>query len=121
MLLLSTVVLLTSCNNGDEPKNEAPVVEDMTINVSENLESDLITTIVATDAEEDVLTYSIVSQTPANSIIINESTGEIYVGTASAFDYEQNTTITAIIAVSDGASSTESTLIINILDVQEQG
>lgn len=120
-LLLATLVLFTSCNNDDEPKNEAPVVENMTINVSENLESDLITTIIATDAEEDTLTYAIVSQTPANSIIINENTGEIYVGNASAFDYEQNTQIVAVVSVSDGTSTTESTLTINILDVQENG
>ncbi|GAA4805497.1 hypothetical protein GCM10023330_09980 [Litoribaculum gwangyangense] len=110
-----------ACNSDESPKNQAPVMENKTIDVSENLTSDLITTMVASDAEEDVLTYAIVSQTPANSIIINENTGEIYVGTASAFDYEQNTQIVAIISVSDGNSTTESTLTIHILDVNENG
>jgi hypothetical protein len=115
------ITVFTSCNNDDAPKNEAPVLANKTMDISENLESDLITSMVATDAEEDTLIYSIVSQTPTGSIIINESTGDIYVGNASAFDYEQNTQIIAIIAVSDGINSTESTLTINILDVNENG
>jgi predicted component of type VI protein secretion system len=120
-MLLVIAVVFTSCSNDDEPKNQAPVLADKTMEVSENLTSDLITTMVATDAEEDELTYSIVSQTPTGSIIINENTGEIYVGNASAFDYEQNTTIVAVIAVFDGINTTQSTLTINILDINEPG
>jgi predicted component of type VI protein secretion system len=121
LMLLVIAVVFTSCNNDDEPKNQAPVLADKTMEVSENLTSDLITSMAATDAEEDELTYSIVSQTPTGSIIINENTGEIYVGNASAFDYEQNTTIVAVIAVFDGINTTQSTLTINILDVNENG
>lgn len=117
IMLLFVVALFTSCNNDDEPKNQAPVLANKTIDVLESLTSDLITSMAATDAEDDTLTYSIVSQTPTGSIIINESTGDIYVGNASAFDYEQNNQIVAIISVSDGTSTTESTLTINILDV----
>jgi predicted component of type VI protein secretion system len=121
LMLLVIAVVFTSCSNDDEPKNQAPVLADKTMEVSENLTSDLITSMAATDAEEDELTYSIVSQTPTGSIIINENTGEIYVGNASAFDYEQNTTIVAVIAVFDGINTTQSTLTINILDVNENG
>lgn len=119
LMLLLVIATISACSNDDAPKNEAPIMESKTMNVSENLESDLITTMAAKDAEENELTYSIVSQTPAGSIIINASTGQIYVGNASAFDYEQNTQIVAIISVSDGTSTTESTLTINILDVNE--
>ena len=115
--LLVIIAVFTSCSNDDEPKNHAPVSEDMEISMDENPTSDFLTTIVATDLDEDTLAYSIVSQTPAGSIQINETTGDIYVGNASAFDYEQNTQIVAIISVSDGTSNTESTLTINILDV----
>lgn len=120
-MLLLVIAVFTSCSNDDEPKNQAPVLADKTMDVSENLTSDLITFMAATDAEEDELTYSIVSQTPTGSIIINENTGEIYVGNANAFDYEQNTTIVAVIAVFDGINTTQSTLTINILDVNENG
>ena len=121
LMLLLVIAVFTSCSNDDEPKNQAPVLADKTMDVSENLTSDLITFMAATDAEEDELTYSIVSQTPTGSIIINENTGEIYVGNANAFDYEQNTTIVAVIAVFDGINTTQSTLTINILDVNENG
>ena len=121
LMLLVLIVTISACSSDDSLKNEAPVLANKTMDVFENLRSDLITTMAATDAEEDTLTYSIVSQTPAGSIIINETTGEIYVGNASAFDYEQNTQIVAIIAVSDGVSTTQSTLTINILDVNENG
>lgn len=123
VMLLLIIALLMACSSDDKPQNQAPVFEDQDqiMNMDENPTSDLLTTIVATDAEEDTLTYSIVSQTPTGSIIINESTGDIYVGNASAFDYEQNTQIIAIIAVTDGISTTESTLTINIQDVNENG
>ncbi len=121
LALLLITITLTSRSNDDELKNHAPVSDDMVINMDENPTSDLLTTIAATDLDGDELTYSIVSQTPANTVTINSATGEIYIANASAFDYEQNTTIVIIIAVTDGIDTTESTLRINILDVNENG
>tara|TARA_R110002096_G_C14623062_1_gene724248 strand:+ start:2449 stop:2832 length:384 start_codon:yes stop_codon:yes gene_type:complete len=120
-MLLLVIAVFTGCSNDDAPKNQAPVLEDKTMNMDENPTSDLLTTITATDAEEDPLTYAIVSQTPDNSVGINTTNGEIYIVNASAFDYEQNTTIIINIEVSDGINITESTLTINILDVNENG
>ncbi|PWH83453.1 hypothetical protein DIS18_02550 [Algibacter marinivivus] len=121
LILLIIIVTLVGCSNDDSPKNNAPEVENQTMNMDENPTSDLLTTIIATDRDEDVLTYSIVSQTPANSVTINSTNGEIYIANASAFDYEQNTSIIVIIEVSDGVSETQSRLVINILDVNENG
>jgi hypothetical protein len=120
--LLLIAVMITSCNNDDDSTSHTLTMNDVDLNISEDLTSDLLTTIVATDSDDEhELTYSIVSQTPANSVIINETTGELYVGNASAFDYEQNTTITAVIEVTDGTLTTQATLTINIIDVQENG
>jgi hypothetical protein len=119
LILLAIVVVFTSCSNDDEPKNHAPVSEDKEISMDENPTSDILTTIIATDLDGDTLTYSIVSQTPTGSIQINETTGEVFVMDINAFDYEQNTSIIAVIAVSDGNLITEMTLTINILDVNE--
>lgn len=121
LFLLIIIVTLTGCSNDDGPKNNAPEVENQTMNMDENPTSDLLTTIIATDSDEDILTYSIVSQTPANSVIINSTNGEIYIANASAFDYEQNTSIIVVVEVSDGTSETQSRLVINILDVNENG
>lgn len=121
LLLLMVIVTFTGCSNDDSPKNQAPVLADSVMNMDENPTSDLLTTVTATDADEDQLTYSIVSQTPANSVGINSENGEIYIVNASAFDYEQNTRITIVIRVSDGINVTESILTIFILDVNENG
>lgn len=120
-MLLLVIVVFTSCSSDDAPKNNPPELSNNSMDVYEKLTSDLLTTIVAQDADEDELTYTIVSQTPSNSVIINETNGELYVGNASAFDYEQNTQIVVVISVSDGTTSTEATLTINILDVNENG
>lgn len=120
ILLLAVVV--SSCSNDDDGTSHTLTMSDIELNVSEDLTSDLLTTIVATDSDvEHELAYSIVSQTPANSVIINETTGELYVGNASAFDYEQNTTITVVVEATDGTLMTQATLTINIIDVQENG
>ncbi|MCB0462093.1 MAG: cadherin repeat domain-containing protein [Flavobacteriaceae bacterium] len=119
--VLFLVATIKSCSNDDGQKNQLPVLENKTINVSESLTSDLITSMAATDTEGDTLTYSIVSQTPVNSVIINETIGELYVGNASAFDYEQNTSITVVLEVTDGTLTAQATLTINILDIQENG
>ena len=120
-MLLMVIALFMACSSDDTPNNQAPVMLNQTLSMDENPTSDLLTTIVATDADEDTLTFSIVSQTPANSVIINSANGQIYVGNASAFNYELNTSITVTIAVTDGINITQSVLIINILDVNENG
>ncbi len=119
--LACAIVFFCSCEKDDGPSNSAPVLEDRTMNMNENPTSDLLTTVTATDADEDTLTYAIVSQTPANSVSINSANGELYIMNASAFDYEQNTQIVINIEVTDGVNITRSTLTINILDVNENG
>lgn len=119
-ILFAVAVVFTSCNNNDDqPQNHAPVSEDMEISMDENPTSDILTALVATDLEEDVLRYAIQSQIPTGSIQINEITGEVFIFDINAFDYEQNTTISASIIVSDGTNNTIVQLTINILDVNE--
>ena len=121
ILLIVIVAVFTSCSKNDTPINQAPVLENKTMSMDENPTADLLTTLVATDDEEDTLTYAIVSQTPANSVGVNSTTGEVYIVSARAFDYEKNTQIIVNIEVTDGVNITLSTLNINILDVQENG
>ncbi|MGB1269329.1 MAG: cadherin repeat domain-containing protein [Flavobacteriaceae bacterium] len=118
VILVFAAITVMACNNDDDntPQNQAPVVEDKTISVSENLTSDLLTTIAATDVEGDTLIYSIVSQSPSDSVLINELTGEVFVNNASVFDYDVNQVITVVISVSDGENVSTSTLIINITE-----
>ncbi|MEZ4797627.1 MAG: cadherin repeat domain-containing protein [Flavobacteriaceae bacterium] len=122
LVMLLLVVTITSCSKDDDSTSHTLTLDDAVLNVSENLTSDLLTTILATDSNtEHELTYSIVSQTPANSVMISETTGDLFVANASAFDYEQNTIITVVLEVTDGTLTAQATLTINILDVQENG
>tara|TARA_R110000868_G_scaffold95865_1_gene263487 strand:+ start:1370 stop:1744 length:375 start_codon:yes stop_codon:yes gene_type:complete len=114
IMLLVIIALLSACSSEDAPKNNPPVLEDMALDVRENISSDLITTIIATDLDEDTLIYSIVSQTPVNSVTINSTNGEIYVSDARSFDYDLNPSITVTIKVSDGKSETTARLVITI-------
>ena len=118
ILLLTIVAVFTSCSDDDGPSH-APVMADKTISVSENISSDLVTQMEASDSENHTLTFSMVSQTPSNSVSINSTNGEIYVANPSSFDYEQNTQIQVLISVSDSITSTEATLTIDIIDEVE--
>ncbi|MCL6294095.1 cadherin repeat domain-containing protein [Jejuia spongiicola] len=115
-MLLLVIATICACSNDDAPKNNAPVLEDMVLDVRENISSDLITTLNATDVDGDKLTYSIVSQNPANSVTIGETTGEVFVANASAFDYDNNQRITVIIKINDGTVDVTMQLTINIIE-----
>lgn len=115
LMLLLVIALFTACSSDDTPKNNPPVLEDMAIDIS-ILRSDLVTTITASDIDEDTLTYSIISQTPANSVSVNSVNGEVYVSNASAFNYDLNQSITVNIKVSDGKDETTAQLVITIND-----
>lgn len=117
LFLLICTVLITACSSDDDNntvQNNAPVLNDIVLEVSENPNSDLVTTIVATDSDEDALTYAIISQTPAGSISINTTNGEVYVANADAFDYDLNQQIIVTIKVSDGITEVTAQLTINI-------
>lgn len=115
LALVALLAVVMACDSDDGPKNNPPSVEDTTLNIS-TLNSDLVTTIIATDLDNDTLTYEIESQTPANSVAMNSSNGEVYVLNASAFDYNQNQNITVNFKVSDGTDSKSAVLTINILE-----
>ena len=72
----------------------------------------------ATDADNNVLTYRIISGNADNKFNINETTGEItYIGNGE--DYEDTTTYQPIANVYDGTISNSILVTINILDVNE--
>ena len=72
----------------------------------------------ATDADNNVLTYRIISGNADNKFNINETTGEItYIGNGE--DYEDTTTYQPIANVYDGTISNSIPVTINILDVNE--
>ncbi|WP_291867235.1 cadherin domain-containing protein [Maribacter sp.] len=117
------LTLLFSCGKDDDaPVNTAPVIKAQTFNFSEDLGSNnIIGRIVATDPEEDALTYSITapsgSITPALFKI--STTGDLSLLEGVSLDYETTPTHTVIVQVSDGDLSATATITVNVIDVDE--
>ena len=88
--------------------------------VAENTGSgvDIGTTVAATDADEDTLTYNL-SGTDASVFSIDSTTGQLR--TSATLDHETKDTYTVTITVSDGnGGSATITVTINITDVDER-
>ena len=101
--------------------NVAPVFTDgasTTRTIAENTAADtnIGTAIVATDANNDTLTYSL-SGTDAASFDIGSTTGQLQ--TKSALDYETKTSYSVTITVSDGNLTDTISVTINVTDVEE--
>lgn len=65
------------------------------------------------------VTFSISEQSPMNAMEINSVTGELTVADLTAFNFEANTSITAIVKVENGAIYENASIQIEILDVLE--
>ncbi|HOT13928.1 MAG TPA: Ig-like domain-containing protein [Bacteroidales bacterium] len=98
--------------------NDAPVVNDTTFFIAENTATATsVGTVSATDADADALTYSITSGNTGTAFAINASTGEITVN--GALDYETKSSYTLTVHVSDGVTSDDATITINITNVND--
>ena len=97
--------------------NDNPPIFDSVnnINIEENIET--IATIIATDADGDSLIYSLQGNAGDNSELSIASDGTLSFVTAA--DYELKTLYTAVIEVTDGIFSDEITIVINIIDVND--
>lgn len=123
-LLISSMFFI-SCGDDEgggsdtTPPAPGPIITavDFETLVDENLTTgtSLGNSIASTD-DGSSLTYSIQSQSVASAIGINASTGELLVNDASAFNYEQNTSLTAVVKSVSGSSSETSNVTIKMID-----
>ncbi|MBC6401410.1 MAG: ankyrin repeat domain-containing protein, partial [Ekhidna sp.] len=74
-------------------------------------------TVLATDPEEDDLTFSITEGNTGNAFAIAEGTGIIT--TAATLDFENTSTYTLKVSVSDGSLSATADITVNVTDVDE--
>lgn len=70
---------------------------------------------------DGVLTYAIVTQSPAGALSINSTTGVLTVLDATLFDYETNPTITASVQVDNSGTIENGTVTIELEDKNEIG
>ena len=103
--------------------NTAPVFTEgtsTTRSVAENTDTgtNIGAAVVATDADDDPLTYTLSGNPDAASFAIDNTTGQLKIETA--LDYEIKSTYTVVVTVSDGEGGSDSiSVTINVADVNE--
>ncbi|WP_039036287.1 MULTISPECIES: Ig-like domain-containing protein [Pseudoalteromonas] len=129
---VATVAYTASDNNGGtanstlaitiNPINDAPIVTEQSFSINEEAtDSDIIGTIVATDYENQDLTYVLAGGDLA-LFNINASSGILSVNGETPFDYETKTQYILNIQVTDNGTPNETTAVnitVNIIDVVE--
>ena len=96
--------------------NAAPEFDDLASTISVNENQTSITTVEATDADSDTLSFSL-SGGDAQDLSIDSQTGVLIF--LSAPDYETKTTYQTDVVVSDGTTSTTQAITIEIVDIAE--
>ncbi|MBC6401207.1 MAG: ankyrin repeat domain-containing protein, partial [Ekhidna sp.] len=108
----------TDDDTDDTPENTAPTISNQTFMVKEDAENGTaVGTVQASDAETNNLTFTIVSGNKGNALAINKSTGAIT--TIGSLDFENTSTYTLTISVSDGELSSNADITINVTNVDE--
>ncbi len=100
-------------------ENNAPVLTPpQAVTVDENAQTGtLLSTLSATDADGDVLSYSISAGNTGGLFAIDSATGAITV--AGTLDYESATSHTLTVEVTDGIAITSSSLVVNINNLND--
>ena len=110
-----------SCSKDDTPVaqvNEAPVISAQTFSAAENIADNLpIGTVEASDPEGDTLSYSI-STNDNNLFEINDE-GLLSLDDLQILDFETAESHTITVTVSDGTSTTEAMVTINVTDIED--
>ena len=100
--------------------NQAPVIEDQTFMVIENIKDDeIIDIVLASDPEADDLTYTLLRD-DAHLFEINADNGEISLSEGKRLDYEMTKSHSFVVQVSDGDFSVTATMtvvVLNTLDI----
>lgn len=122
--MLSTAIILMSCDEGEEAldlvADDEPTVAvsttGFTVDIGENPEADaLLGTVTATADDGSTVSYTIDDETVSGAVTL-ASDGKIHVADASLFDYEKNPTITVKVAVSSGEVTEIADVTVNLID-----
>jgi|GEM_PF-5417078 len=105
----------------DLVENTAPTIEAQQFSIDENsAESTEVGTIVASDAEQDALTFSIIDGNTDEAFALNQTTGELTVNNTSALDFETNPSFMLTVAVNDGSLSDSAFITVQLNDVSPE-
>lgn len=116
ILIMGMLVLLLSCSDDDDNfiNNTAPLIENQTFSITNDAAiGTSVGQVIATDEDNDVLSYSITTSNDDNIFAIDSTTGIITVSGA----LNPTTTYTLTVQVSDGLSNTDATITINLVEI----
>ncbi|WNB18269.1 BspA family leucine-rich repeat surface protein [Marivirga arenosa] len=100
--------------------NETITANDFTVTIDENpTASQVIGIVSASSANNATLTYSMVSGDDATAFAIDANSGELTIDDVAQFDYESKTSLTANYEVSNGTTSAQASITVNLNDVFE--
>lgn len=103
----------------DEPR--APVIGDASFTILENSANGAsVGFISASDANQDQLTYTILSGNTGNAFSLDSETGELMVSNSSALDFESNPLFSLEVQASDGSLTDTGFIVINLRDINEE-
>ncbi|MFH6983574.1 Ig-like domain-containing protein [Marinoscillum luteum] len=118
----SATVTIHVVDLDETPENHEPVILDQSFSVEENTRSGIVVgTVVATDEDEDVLTYEIISGNSDHTFALDMESGVLSIDDSTALDFEVNRNISFIVQVSDLTSSDIAIVSIQITDQVETG
>jgi surface protein len=110
------VLAIVSCSKDDgpaTPKNSAPVISAQVFSAQDNIsDTVVIGTVKAADADEDALTFSIVTNSDALFEITDA--GALSLASGKALGFSTKAVHTLGIGVSDGTDSAEATITVNV-------
>ncbi|MHA7864739.1 IPT/TIG domain-containing protein [Flagellimonas marinaquae] len=89
--------------DGDDPANEAPTADEQSFEVAEDIAvGDVIGTATATDADEDELTFALVTDESERFLVADN--GEISLAEGNSLDFETTAEYSLTLSVNDGTN-----------------
>lgn len=97
------------------PENNAPEIEDQEFTIAENSENGTEAgTIIASDPDNDNITFLILSGNIDDAFVLGSSTGILTVNNSDALVYDTNPSFNLTIEVTDGWANTSATITVNV-------
>jgi len=114
VIFLFASIALASCK-----KDKNVYAEDFAVTIAENPEDSVELGTISASTEKSFIEYTLLSETPVGALIVDKSTGKLYVKDNSKFNFEINETITAEVEASNGKRDDIAKVTITLTDVDE--
>lgn len=117
-ILFFSFLILFSCNRSENIETNINA-SDFSFVMDENPTAQKVIGKIEATTNQGSLTYEIISQNVTGAMGINTTSGEIFVATAAAFDFETNPIISGVAKISNGTIFKEVPIKITLRDVLE--